>query len=77
MTEPSPTHDADVSKHPSYKMFTFVALVMPAAGLVLGLYCMMQDEPMEKALGSHSLKYAIVGALVWSVGYVVLPPLMS
>lgn len=53
--------------HPSYKVYTLLAFLLPIVGVILGAAYLSKDNPLDKKLGEHTLTFGVLAAFLWSV----------
>lgn len=58
------------SDHPSYALFTFLAVVFPYIALIVGIVLALKDKPLDKKLGEHVIAFSILFMILWGFLYV-------
>ena len=64
----------------SFGTYTLIAIIIPIAGLILGILMLAKDTPIDKKLGEHLVAISILMGIVISVlwyaymGSVYSPP---
>ncbi len=54
--------------HESYINLMLVSVIVPIAGIILGIAYLRQDQELDKALGKHLLIAGIFFTLFWGLG---------
>jgi hypothetical protein len=69
----SEVHKIKAYEHESYGLFTFIAMLLPIIGIILGVAYLIKDSRLDKKLGEHLLAIGVLFLLIWSaIGYFFL-----
>ncbi|MFA6193481.1 MAG: hypothetical protein WC726_01270 [Parcubacteria group bacterium] len=63
----APIGKLKANAHPSYGTFTILSLLIPIAGLIVGIVYMTKDNPLDKKVGEHAIVMSIVGVILFFI----------
>lgn len=58
--------------HPSYGIYTLIAILIPPAGIIMGAIMLTKDEEVDKKLGEHAIVCSILGFILGAIAWYVL-----
>lgn len=58
---------AKANQHPSYWIYTLVAILLPLVGFILGIIGLTKSDPVEKKLGEHALALSVVFFVIYLI----------
>lgn len=70
MADTSPVK-VNAKEHESYAAYTALAILIPIAGLLLGIIFMAKDDKLDRKLGEHMLAVSILFMIIYFVGLMI------
>jgi len=58
------TYTVKVDKHPLYGTSCLLGLILPYAGIILGIVYLTKSAPLDRKLGENAVVYGIIGLIV-------------
>lgn len=65
------------NQHESYGSFTLISVLIPLAGLIMGVIFLTKDTALEKKLGEHLLAVSVLASIIgFILLFTVLPSML-